>query len=176
MALYKSANELIGNTPLLELTATAKVKGFCAKGGECLCTEVIVVDIFGFNTKRIEHLVYSVTHWAGTTHVVFDIFWCFMIFEICLIDNLVNKARSVLHACCISSWIRTVKCQVETEIGEFLFNCQEIFKIEHFVKRTCYIEIVHDAICCAKCFGHVHDLSTQRSHTSATTYPHHFCF
>ncbi len=31
MAVYKSANELIGNTPLLELTATEKVKGFSAK-------------------------------------------------------------------------------------------------------------------------------------------------
>ena len=31
MAIYKSANGLIGNTPLLELTATEKVKGFSAK-------------------------------------------------------------------------------------------------------------------------------------------------
>ena len=31
MAVYQSANELIGNTPLLELTATQKVKGFSAK-------------------------------------------------------------------------------------------------------------------------------------------------
>ena len=31
MAIYKSANALIGNTPLLELTATEKVKGFSAK-------------------------------------------------------------------------------------------------------------------------------------------------
>ena len=31
MAVYKSANELIGNTPLLELTATQKAKGFSAK-------------------------------------------------------------------------------------------------------------------------------------------------
>ncbi len=31
MAVYKSANELIGNTPLLELTATEKIKGFSAK-------------------------------------------------------------------------------------------------------------------------------------------------
>ncbi len=31
MAVYKSASELIGNTPLLELTATAKAKGFSAK-------------------------------------------------------------------------------------------------------------------------------------------------
>ena len=31
MAVYKSANALIGNTPLLELTATEKVKGFSAK-------------------------------------------------------------------------------------------------------------------------------------------------
>lgn len=31
MAVYKSANELIGNTPLLELTATGKAKGFSAK-------------------------------------------------------------------------------------------------------------------------------------------------
>ena len=31
MALYKSANELIGNTPLLELTATGKAKGFSAR-------------------------------------------------------------------------------------------------------------------------------------------------
>ncbi len=31
MAIYKSANALIGNTPLLELTATEKIKGFSAK-------------------------------------------------------------------------------------------------------------------------------------------------
>ena len=31
MAVYKSANELIGNTPLLELTATEKAKGFSAR-------------------------------------------------------------------------------------------------------------------------------------------------
>lgn len=31
MAVYKSANALIGNTPLLELTATEKIKGFSAK-------------------------------------------------------------------------------------------------------------------------------------------------
>ena len=31
MAVYRSANELIGNTPLLELSATEKAKGFSAK-------------------------------------------------------------------------------------------------------------------------------------------------
>ena len=40
MAVYKSANELIGNTPLLELTATRKAKGFSAK---------VLAKLEGFN-------------------------------------------------------------------------------------------------------------------------------
>ncbi len=40
MAVYKSANDLIGNTPLLELTATEKKKGFSAR---------ILAKLEGFN-------------------------------------------------------------------------------------------------------------------------------
>ncbi len=85
-----------------------------------------------------------------------------------------NETGCIFYSGCISSWIRTVKRQVECEIREFLFYFQEVLQIEHFVQSTCTIEIRHLAICSLQRLSHVHNLSTQRSHTGTTADPHHF--
>ena len=59
-----------------------------------------------------------------------------MILQVSFVNYVVNESRSVLHACSISSRVRTVESQMESEIREVLFDLQEIFQIEHFVQRT----------------------------------------
>ena len=66
---------------------------------------------------------------------------------------------------------------MEVEVREFLLESEEVVEEWDFLKRTCTIEIVHwtltvfwsDAIA----LEHVHDLSTERSHTCTTTDPDH---
>ena len=62
---------------------------------------------------------------------------------------------------------------MEFEIRELLLQLQEIVKIEHLVKRTCAIKIIHYTVCAAQGLCHVHDLCAQGRHTGTTAYPHH---
>ena len=62
---------------------------------------------------------------------------------------------------------------MELEVGEILFNLQEVFQIEHFIQCTCTVEVIHHAICSVQCLRHMHNLCTQRSHTGTTADPHH---
>ncbi|GFH88454.1 hypothetical protein IMSAGC001_03897 [Bacteroides acidifaciens] len=85
-----------------------------------------------------------------------------------------NEAWSVLHTRSIGCRIRTVKSQVECEVREVFFDLQEVFQIEHFVQCTGTVEVRHLTVGSMQSLRQVHDLRTQRSHTSTTTNPHHF--
>ena len=85
-----------------------------------------------------------------------------------------NESCGVFHASSIGCWVWAVESQMEMEVGEFLFQSMEIVEVEHLVECTCAIEIMHLAIGSVQCFGHVHDLCTQRSHTCTTANPYHF--
>ena len=56
-----------------------------------------------------------------------------MVFQVSLVNYVVYEARSILHARCIGCRIGTVQCKMELEVGEILFNLQEVFQIEHFI-------------------------------------------
>ena len=83
-----------------------------------------------------------------------------MVLQISLIDYLMNETCRIANACCICCRIRTVECQMELEVREILFYLQEVFQIEHFVQRTCTVEVVHGTICDVQCLCQVHDLCT----------------
>jgi len=88
-------------------------------------------------------------------------------------DYLMNESSRIFNTRSISGRIRTVKRQVERKVWEFFLYFQEIFQIEHFVQGTRAIEVRHLTIRSLQRLRHVHDLGTQRSHTSTTTNPHH---
>ena len=85
-----------------------------------LTAEIIVMYVFGIDAERVKHFVNSRTHRSGSTHVIFNIFRRIMIFEVCVINNLMNKSGSIFHARSIGCRIGTVKSQMEVEVGEFL--------------------------------------------------------
>ena len=62
---------------------------------------------------------------------------------------------------------------MEVEVGIFLLQTQEVVEVEHLVQRTCTIEVVHLAVRGMQRLCHVHNLSTQRSHTGTATNPYH---
>ena len=111
-----------------------------------LSSEVIEHQVLSRNTEVVEHLLDSLRHRAGTTHVIFDVFGSFVVFQVSFVNYVVYEARSVLHACCIGCRIGTVQCKVELEVGEILFNLQEVFQIEHFVQCTRTIEVIHHGL------------------------------
>ena len=57
-----------------------------------------------------------------------------------------HKARCVLDAGGIGGRVGTVQGQMEPEIGEFLFQLQEVVQVEHLVEGACAVEEVHDAV------------------------------
>ena len=60
------------------------------------------------------------------------------------------------------------------EVGEILFELEEVFEEENFVDGTCTVEIVHFAVAHVLRFEQVHDLCTKGSHTGTTADPNHF--
>ena len=125
-----------------------------------LSSEVVEHQVLCRNAKIVEHLLNSFRHRTRTTHIVFNIFRSFVILQVSFVDYVVNESRSILHACSISSRVRTVECQMESEVREVLFDLQEIFQIEHLIQRTGTIEVRHLTISCMQCLSHVHDLRT----------------
>ena len=73
-------------------------------------SEVVVVDRFGIYAEIVKHFVDSGTHRAGATHVVLDVLRIGMIFQICLVDYLMNETGSIFHTGGIGGRIRTVNC------------------------------------------------------------------
>ena len=51
-----------------------------------------VISFFIFNTEVFQHFDYRSVHHRRSTHIVFTIFWCFMIFQVVFIKYVVNKA------------------------------------------------------------------------------------
>ena len=59
-----------------------------------------------------------------------------MVFEICLVEYVVNESGGILHACGIGLGIGTVERQIEAEIREVLFDLVVIVEIEGLFERT----------------------------------------
>ena len=134
-----------------------------------LSAKVIEHQVLSRNTEVVEHLLNSFRHRAGTTHVVFDVFGSFVVFQVSLVNYVVYEARSVLHARCIGCRIGTVQCKMELEVGEILFYLQEVFQVEHLVESTRAVEVVHHTVGCVQRLREVHNLRTQRSHANLST-------
>ena len=108
-----------------------------------LSAEVVVVDVFGIDTKRVKHLIDCVAHHARTTHVVLDVFRRRVILEIGVVHHLMHKSRRICHSGSIGSRVGTVERKVELEVREILLKLEEIFEIEHFVECASTIEVRH---------------------------------
>ena len=87
--------------------------------------------------QEIEH---SLRHHRRSTEVVFDIFGSIVLLEVCITHNRSDETWSILDAEAISLGVWTVERQVEVEVGEFLFQSEEVFEEEYFVDSTCTIE------------------------------------
>ena len=146
---------------------------FVLQAGKGLSAEVVILNGLRLNTQRVEHGHNGLRHWARTTHVVFNILWCLMVFEVCIEHDLMNEACCVFYTSSVGSRIRTVERKMEVEVGELLLQSEEVVKIEHLVERAGTIEIVHLTVGGVQSLRHVHNLSAQRSHTGTTTYPYH---
>ena len=96
-----------------------------------------------------------------------------MLFEVGVTHNRSNKASGVLNTHSVSLRIRTVKGQMEVEVRILLLKSKEVLHKEYLINSTSAIEVVHLTVTSMKSLEHVHNLSTQRSHTGATTYPNH---
>ena len=88
-----------------------------------------------------------------------------------------HEARGVLDSSCIGLGIGTVESEVEVEVGEVLLELQEVVEERNLFQRTGTIEVVHGTLAVfvlhAVALEHVHDLSTQGSHTGTTADPNH---
>ena len=142
--------------------------------GRGSAAEVVVVDRRRFYSEAVEHAVDGVAHRAGSAHIVFDILGIGMIFEIGVVDHLMDEARGIGNSDFIGDRIGTVERKMELEVGEFFFESEEVVEIEHFVERTGAVEVIHYAVGASERLGHVHDLRAQGCHAGATSDPHHF--
>ena len=70
--------------------------------------KVIEHQVLSRNTEVVKHLLNSFRHRTGTTHVVFDVFGSFVVFQVSLVNYVVYEARSILHARCIGGRVGTV--------------------------------------------------------------------
>ena len=67
------------------------------------------MDTCGVYTELIEHAFYSLAHRAGTAHIVFDILGTVVIFQIIVVNHLMDETRSIFDARGIGSRIGTVE-------------------------------------------------------------------
>ena len=101
---------------------------------------------FGFDTKIVEHLIDSGAHWAGPTHIIFDVLGVGVVFEIGVENNLVDETGSVFDVCGIGGGVGAVEREMEFEVGEIFFQLEEIVEVEHFVEGASAVEVVHYAV------------------------------
>ena len=121
---------------------------FYLSSGIKLSSKVIIFDAFWFHSERVKHLYNSSRHRARTAHIVFNILWRFMVFQVSVKHYLMHKTWSILHSCSICRWIRTVKSKMEVEVLILFFERKEIVEIEHFIQSTSTIEVMHFAVSC----------------------------
>ncbi len=96
-----------------------------------------------------------------------------MVLEVGVEHYLVHEAGCVLHSGGIGGGVGAVECQVEMEVGVFLFELEEVVEIEHLVEGARTVEVVHFAVGGVEGLGHVHDLGAQGCHAGAAAYPYH---
>ena len=58
-----------------------------------LAAEVVEGDVFRLDTEVFEHIDHRLVHHGWPTHVVLDILWRRMVFQVVVIQNVVNETR-----------------------------------------------------------------------------------
>ena len=96
-----------------------------------------------------------------------------MILQVGVADAVYSEALVVLHALSICNGVLAVEREVEVEVRELLLQLPEVLKEERLAESACAVEEVELAVGSVQRLCHVHDLSTQRSHTCTTTNPNH---
>ena len=111
-----------------------------------LSAKIIKHDHVVLNAQGVEQVKHSLGHHWRATEVVLDVLWSVVLLEVGVAHHWSNEAWSVFYTQCISLRIWTVQCQVEVEVGEFLFDAEEVLEVEHFVQGTSSVEVVHLAV------------------------------
>ena len=101
-----------------------------------LSAKVIEHQVLSRNTEVVEHLLNSLRHRAGTTHVVFNIFGSLVVFQIIIEHDLMDKSH-IAAPIVVRFGIR--QCDVELEIWKFLFDLFKITFVENLTPRACPI-------------------------------------
>ena len=135
--------------------------------------KVIEHYILSVNANTIEHALHGVAHRTRTTHIELNVFGCLVVFKISIVHHFVHKSRHVWHSCLVGFGVWAVECEVEMEVGIFLFQLVEVFQEERLAKATGTIEVVHLAIAYVQRLEQVHNLTAKRCHTSTATNPNH---
>ena len=138
-----------------------------------LTSEVIETDVCIIDAQRVEQVEDGLRHHRRTAEVVLDVLGSVMLLEVGVAHNRSDEARGVLDTELVCLRVRTVQRQVEMEVRELLLQSEEIVEEEDFVDSTCAVEIVHLTVTAVSRSQHMHDLSTQRSHSGASAHPYH---
>ena len=108
-----------------------------------LGAEVIKENILRRHSQTIEEVNYRLRHHWRTAHKVDDALWLIVVFEICLVENIVNETSNIWYTSLISLWIWTVQSEVELEVRELLLNLVVVIEVEGLLKRTCTVEEIN---------------------------------
>ena len=141
--------------------------------GPLLSSEVIKTNIGIVHSEGVQEIQYRFCHHRWSTQVVLDVLGSVMLLEVGVAHDRSDEARGVLDTELVCLRVRTVERQVEMEVRELLLQSEEIVEEEDFVDSTCAVEIVHLTVTAVAGLEHVHDLRTERCHTSSTTNPDH---
>ena len=112
-----------------------------------LGAKVIKENILRRHSQTIKEVNYRLRHHWRTAHKVDDALWLIVVFEICLVENIVNETSNIWYTSLISLWIWTVEGQVELEVRELLLDLVVVVEIECLLQRACAIEEVNLTTC-----------------------------
>lgn len=96
-----------------------------------------------------------------------------MVLEVGVVHHVVDEARGVWYAGFVGCGVGTVESKMEVEVGEVLLQLMEVVEVEDLVEGAGAVEVVHLSVGAVERAGEVHNLCTQRSHTSASANPNH---
>ena len=137
-----------------------------------LAAEVIVSNVFGFDTKVIPHFEDRLVHHRWATDVILDVFGCRMVFKVVLQQHLVDEAL-ITGPVVRRKWFR--QRDIELEVRKLFFDFTEVVDIEQFATRATAVPVRYFAVGLAS-FEQFKDMASQWCHSSTTPDVNHFCF
>lgn len=96
-----------------------------------------------------------------------------MVLEVCLVHDVVDKARGVGHTCSIGCRVGTVEGKMEMEVGVIPLELAEVVEIEDLIEGARAVEVVHRSVAAVESACEMHYLRTEGSHAGTTANPNH---